>query len=61
MATLAHNQNVPCALLTNRRDFLNPARELTMEGLRQAVHADTVFGMDENGLTDCAAWIKRKL
>jgi hypothetical protein len=51
LATLAHSPNVPCALLASRRDFLNLARGLTVDGLRQAVHADAVFGKDEKGLT----------
>src|SRR3954466_14043445 len=43
LALLAHDQNVPCALLTNWRDLLNPEKGLTLEGLRRAFHAENVF------------------
>jgi hypothetical protein len=59
LALLAKNQKVACALLTNWRDLLNPDKGLTLEGLRQAFHAEKVFGKED--LSDCAAWIREKL
>jgi hypothetical protein len=59
LALLAQAQNVPCAILTNWRDLLNPEKGLTLEGLRQAFQAEEVFGKDD--LSECAAWIKEKL
>lgn len=59
LALLAHDQRVPCALLTNWRDLLNPEKGLTSEGLRQAFHAEQVFGKED--FRECAAWIKETM
>jgi CheY-like chemotaxis protein len=59
LALLAHDQKVPCALLTNYADLLNPEKGLTLEGLRQAFHAEKVFRKDD--YSECAAWVKEKM
>jgi hypothetical protein len=59
LALLAHAGDVPCALLTNWQDLLNPAKGVTLEGLRDAFHADAVFGKED--LSSCAAWVKKQL
>jgi hypothetical protein len=59
VARLAHSRKVPVALLTNYADWERKVAGLTVEGLREAFHAEAVFR--KNDYTPCAAWVKEKL
>jgi hypothetical protein len=59
LALLAHHRGVPCALLTNWQDFINPEKGVTEEAMRKVFHVNAIFGKED--LTPCAAWVKKQV